>query len=388
VIEPVLSDDALLADIESAGRDGSHTVHLWWLGQSGYLIQHDGVRLLIDPYLSDSLTRKYAGSAKPHVRISRRVIDPARLPPVNCVLSTHNHTDHLDAETLSAVLAKSPNLLMCVGAANVDFVRQRLGAALREDRLCPIDESDGMEFGDDITIDVVPAAHGEGDGVERDAEGRPRCVGYVIRVGNYTIYHSGDGVVFDGQAGLDRLARVDVAILPINGKVGNMGGADAARLAKDIDARIAVPCHYDLFEFNTADPEEEFVPTCQRLRQAYRVLGLGERLTLGRVGPGASELELAWLVGKSVLVGLATVYEDGSKPPEQKQLFGEIVSADSGNIVVLHGEDERLSLPPTPDLFHRARPGSYRLRSTGKTIESPDLLTTWTVTKHRDGGAG
>src|SRR5580693_4137316 len=74
--------------------------HLWWLGQSGYLLMWKGYKILIDPYLSDSLTKKYEGSNKPHIRISERVVDPRLLRDISIVTSSHNHTDHLDAETL------------------------------------------------------------------------------------------------------------------------------------------------------------------------------------------------------------------------------------------------------------------------------------------------
>jgi L-ascorbate metabolism protein UlaG (beta-lactamase superfamily) len=72
---------------------------------------------------------------------------------------------------------------------------------------------------------------------------------------------------------------VDLALLPINGKLNNLDGAEAARLARLVEAQLAVPCHYDLFEFNTADPEA-FAAECERLGQPYRVLRNGERVSL------------------------------------------------------------------------------------------------------------
>ena len=90
MIEPLLSDDALLADIAVAARS-LELLHLWWLGQSGFLVQWNGHRMLMDPYLSDSLTEKYARTDKPHVRMSRRVVDPARLDAIDVVTTSHNH---------------------------------------------------------------------------------------------------------------------------------------------------------------------------------------------------------------------------------------------------------------------------------------------------------
>ena len=82
----------------------------------------------------------------------------------------------------------------------------------------------------------------------------------------------------------ERLARwkIDLAILPINGRsperrvAGNLWGREAAQLAFDVGAELVIPCHYDLFEFNTATPEE-LIAACERLGQRYRVLELGER---------------------------------------------------------------------------------------------------------------
>jgi L-ascorbate metabolism protein UlaG (beta-lactamase superfamily) len=273
VIEPLLSDETFLADLESVPRS-SDRMDIWWLGQSGFLIQH-GTRICVDPYLSDSLTKKYANSDKPHVRISRRVIDPARLDHVTIVVSTHGHTDHLDAETLNAIHSQYWNRWMMViyPAAIENLVRERFTKQLPFTH--PLDSGESTRIAG-VEFVAIPARH---DAPETDAQGRCRCLGYIIR-GEFTIYHSGDGVMYSGLADRLRPFEVDVALLPINGKLQNMNGLEAARLAKEIGAKLVVPGHYDMFEFNTADPYAQFVPECERIGQHYRVLKLGERLTL------------------------------------------------------------------------------------------------------------
>ena len=78
---------------------------------------------------------------------------------------------------------------------------------------------------------------------------------------------------------------IDVALLPINGNdpargvAGNLDGAEAAQLAYDIGARLVVPCHYDMFAFNTVNPAM-FVDMSRQLGQAYRVLQAGECLNM------------------------------------------------------------------------------------------------------------
>ena len=87
------TDDDLLFDIDSAESGPPGDLHLFWLGQSGFLASSGGARVVFDPYLSDSLTKKYADTDRPHVRMIENVIAPDRLVGVLAVTSTHNHTN-------------------------------------------------------------------------------------------------------------------------------------------------------------------------------------------------------------------------------------------------------------------------------------------------------
>jgi L-ascorbate metabolism protein UlaG (beta-lactamase superfamily) len=274
VKEPFLSDDAFLADVARAR--GEPGLHIWWLGQSGFLVSDGEVFALLDPYLSDSLTAKYANTDKPHVRMTRRVIDPRRLDFVSVVTSSHNHTDHLDADTILPLKEVNPDLRIIVPEANRQFVSERLGIDHAE-LIGMTDGQTSLRCG--LVFIAVPAAH---ETIERDKDGRCRYLGFIIKIGPYTIYHSGDTLLYDGMAERLRPLEIDIAILPINGSAperrvaGNMNGREAAWLAKQIGAWLVIPCHYDMFEFNTASPDE-FVAECQRLGQPYRVLRQGER---------------------------------------------------------------------------------------------------------------
>ncbi|HEX5169675.1 MAG TPA: MBL fold metallo-hydrolase, partial [Cyclobacteriaceae bacterium] len=86
----------LQKQIHDAKANGNaDSFDIWWLGQSGFLIQWNHVLVLFDPYLSDSLTKKYLSTNKPHTRMSELVIEPQLLTGVDIVTSSHNHTDHL-----------------------------------------------------------------------------------------------------------------------------------------------------------------------------------------------------------------------------------------------------------------------------------------------------
>ncbi|MBZ5594567.1 MAG: MBL fold metallo-hydrolase [Acidobacteriia bacterium] len=269
MIRPALQDGAFLEDVSGANRDDGH-FRLWWLGQSGFLVQWKRRHLLLDPYLSDSLTRKYAATDKPHVRMTERVVDPARLDFIDVVTSSHNHTDHLDGETLGPLLKANPRLVMVAPDANRDFIADRLSIG----RSFPV----GLRDGESTTIGsfrftAVPAKH---------EELSPECLGYVIECGSWRIYHSGDTLLYEGMADRLRPFAVDIALLPINGRAperrvaGNLSGSEAAELAKAMGARMVIPCHYEMFEFNTADPAE-FIRTAESIGQPYRVLRCGGR---------------------------------------------------------------------------------------------------------------
>ncbi len=285
LIPCVQKNDALLAEIHAA--DVSHGLAVWWLGQSGFLVKSAGGVVLFDPYLSDSLTKKYADTDKPHVRMSELVVDPARLDMVDVITSSHNHTDHLDAETLKPLLRANPGAKLVVPEANRGFVVDRLGLgeAEADHRLRTL--RDGWDiglFGEQGTLAGITAAH---NGVERDERHHPKFMGYVavFPASGGGVYHSGDTLMHDGL--VEQLVgfNLDLAILPINGHrperrvAGNLFGDEAARLAKRIGAKLAVPCHYDMFEFNT-EPTELFVRTCEEIGQPYKVLRCGERLDI------------------------------------------------------------------------------------------------------------
>ena len=58
---------------------------------------------------------------------------------------------------------------------------------------------------------------------------------------------------------------------------------DRSELAQDIGAGLVIPHHFEMFEFNTADPRDKFIPECERLHQTHRVLRAGEGITLNEV---------------------------------------------------------------------------------------------------------
>src|SRR5690242_15544203 len=90
-------------------------------------------------------------------------------------------------------------------------------------------------------------------------------------------------------------------------------------------------------------------------------------------------------VGQLVLIGITYVGSDGQPTKPQVQYYGRIAKADKdrGIEVACEGTNagKTITMPPVLRAFYPARPGQYRLRSTGETVDDPDLTTTWTVTE-------
>lgn len=278
LIKAVKKHEELVKEIDSMAVSKDH-FHLWWLGQSGFLLQWNGKRILLDPYLSDSLTKKYATTDKPHTRMSEQVIKPELLKNISIVTSSHNHTDHLDAETLIPVLKNNPSIKFIIPEANREFVAVRVKCSkefptgLNDKRSVKVDE---------FIFHGIPARHNE---IERDENGNSKYMGYVVEFGKFKIYHSGDTLWFDEMVDLLKPFQVDVALLPVNGNkperkvAGNLDVKEAVELAKAINAKYVIPCHYDMFSFNTADVKD-FIREAEQIGQPYKVLKGGERFDL------------------------------------------------------------------------------------------------------------
>ncbi|XTZ14093.1 MBL fold metallo-hydrolase [Micromonospora echinospora] len=237
------------------------TLRARWLGQAGFWLTATGsdgdAHLLVDPYLSDSLARKYAGTTFPHVRMLPAPVAPADLPPLRAVLCSHAHTDHMDPDTLTPLMAAQPDLRLACPRAVLDEAQRRSRATLS--RIDALADGDRIDYGP-FTVTAVPAAHEER---VRDGNGDDHFLGYVVEAGGVRVYHSGDCAPWEGQA--ERLATlaVDVALLPVNGRdahrlahgvPGNFDFAEAVDLCARAGIDTLVPHHWGMFAFNTVDP--------------------------------------------------------------------------------------------------------------------------------------
>jgi L-ascorbate 6-phosphate lactonase len=225
-----------------------------WLGQAGFILRAPGVTALIDPFLASHEGREYESG-----------LATADATGVGLVLCTHEHVDHFDAESAPAITRASPGALFVVPAPIVDLVTE---SGIPSDRVVGVQPGDPIELAG-VRIRAVPAMHGVtmddayGFGEELSG-GAIRFLGYVMDFGGVRLYHAGDTIHYAGMENSLRELRIDVAMLPINGRdaqreargiVGNLSEREAAWLATSIGAGTVVPMHYDLFARNRGYPE-------------------------------------------------------------------------------------------------------------------------------------
>lgn len=251
--------ETLTAATLRAYRVPSGSLTLWWLGQGGFVLKSPGGTLVvIDPYLSNACKALGDAAGLNFDRVFPSPLTPAEMVGVDVYAMTHSHADHLDPETLAGYRAAG-------GAGPY---------------LAPAETAEKLE-----TLGVPPErilrtwpnkVHTVGDLQIRATFAIPYSsddlthVGYLVRVQDGpAVYFTGDTAYHELLALGVRPHRPEILVAVINGAFRNLSPADAGRLAKELDVRIVVPCHYDLFPDNSLPP--------QLLRTNLLMEGLADR---------------------------------------------------------------------------------------------------------------
>lgn len=278
MIVPVQKDEEFLNDFFEADKV-TGAIHVWWLGQSGFLIKWNGMGVLLDPYLSDSVTRRQAESENPINRISERVVDPLELENIDVVACTNSDLDRLDPETILPLRAANPKLELVLPAGNLGEAEDVLGKA--SPPLVPVNAGTYVSCGP-FDFHGINSASPK---IRRDSRGNSRELGYVIVFGPFAIYHSGPTTWHTSLVKEVRRWKINLSFFPIDGASGNekgMNGFHAAALSRAIGTSLVTPCNYDMFDAGNTTTEE-FSTCCDRLGQRYRILKLGQRMTMGPI---------------------------------------------------------------------------------------------------------
>jgi L-ascorbate metabolism protein UlaG (beta-lactamase superfamily) len=256
----------------SAHRAGTSTDRIVFLGHATVLIELDGVRLLTDPLLRGRVA---------HLRRQSPLLDASVTADLDAVLISHMHHDHLDLASLRLLGGDTP-LLVPAGAGA--WLRRRGFTSVTELRVGEVRKVGSL------AVTAVEARH---DGRRWPRGPGAESVGYLVR-GRRAVYFAGDTELIEGLSG--RLPSLDVALLPVGGwgptlGPGHMDPRDAARAARLLKPRLAIPVHWGTLlpvglarrhRAGLAEPAQLFARNVARLAPGVevRILAPGEETAL------------------------------------------------------------------------------------------------------------
>ena len=200
-----------------------------WLGQAGLLLERDGVQIMIDPYLSNSVV-KYEPKNARRVAVNE---DFLKITP-DVMIFTHDHLDHYDPETAPCFLQKTDKRMTVLCPSSV-WRKARVDGA--EHNYVQFNRhTSWSEYGFRFT--AVKAEHSDAF-----------AIGVVIEdlVGGEVCYVTGD-TLYNSEIFDDLPKKIDVLFVPINGVGNNMNMTDAARFAEKVGAKVSVPYHFGMFD--------------------------------------------------------------------------------------------------------------------------------------------
>lgn len=228
-------------------------VTLTWLRQAGFLVEGTSGSVVFDPFLTE---------------LPDMLVPPARTPEdlahVQVIMGSHEHADHIDGPAFARIAALSEVPRFVVPSPVVDLT---IEAGVPAERVIGARPGEVIRVGS-VTIHPVPARHGihmtdAYDFGHALSGGSFRYLGYVAELDGVRVYHAGDTIAYDDMVERLRALRVDVALLPINGRdhfreaqdvVGNLTPREAADLAAAIGVDLVIPMHYETVPGNTESP--------------------------------------------------------------------------------------------------------------------------------------
>jgi L-ascorbate metabolism protein UlaG (beta-lactamase superfamily) len=262
-VEP---DRGRLRDPEAEG--------ITWLGHATTLIQIAGRTLLLDPCWGNPIGFP--------CRVAEQAMAIEDLPPIDAVLVSHNHPDHLDRRVVRR-LDGEPVYAVPLGD-------ERLLRRLRARYVVGFDWWEWHELGH-VRITFVPAHHWSQRGLTWN---RSLWGGWVIQSPEVTIYYSGDSArmpVLD-EIG-ERFPEIDYALIAAGGyeprwymKTVHMNPAEAVETFQALGARTLIPVHWGTLRLGAEPPGEPPLVLRQEFETRgldparLRVLAIGETLPI------------------------------------------------------------------------------------------------------------
>ncbi|MGQ0646886.1 MAG: MBL fold metallo-hydrolase, partial [Gemmatimonadaceae bacterium] len=233
-------------------RVSDGTIRITWINHATLLLQLDGMNILTDPIYSERASPVSWIGPKRHRNPGIRFED---LPPIDLVVVSHNHYDHMDVPTLKQLNASGDTPIL-VGLGNTAYLAER---GVRNTR--DVDWWDSTRIGT-VRATAVPVQHWSARG--RGDRRRTLWAGYVIEGPSGRVYFGGDsGYGRHFSVVHERFGPIDVALLPIGAyrpiwfmKDHHMSPPEAVRASDELGARLSIPMHFDTFQMGD-DGEQE-----------------------------------------------------------------------------------------------------------------------------------
>lgn len=224
-----------------------------WLGQAGLLFEFDGLTVMLDPYLSDSIGRDDPAK-KRRTPVDGRFWDVR--PDV--LILTHEHRDHADPETLEPLLRRYAGVTVLASGGAWQKARQ-FGAAHNY----VLFESGTQWTQGSVRFEAVYACHSD-----------RAAIGVLLTEREKTWYVTGDTLYHRRVLAEVRAVgkALEAVFLPVNGTGNNMNLEDAARFAREIGAKHTVPVHFGLFD--ALSPERDFLCRNKVVPQIFQEIPL------------------------------------------------------------------------------------------------------------------
>ncbi len=238
---------------------GNQVIELIWLGQAGFVLKYEGKEIIIDPYLSDFLARKYAGKTFPHARLMPIPVNPDNLLHVDYIFSSHPHSDHLDPDTITPISRNNPNCKFIVPSAAFE---EAISRGIDKEQIIPVNAGDSIQLTQNIKIKPIPASH---ETLEVNQKGEHLFLGYIFQLGDIAIYHSGDCIPYDGLTDYLKAEKIHLALLPINGRddyrlkngiAGNFKIPEVLDICEAAGIKNIIVHHFGMFSYNTVSDAE------------------------------------------------------------------------------------------------------------------------------------
>ena len=239
-----------------------------FIGHASFFLQVGGENIVVDPNFARWLF-VLKRLRKPGLRV-------ADLPPIDLVLITHAHFDHLHRPSLRAIVQHTKRLR---GSGPTAVVPEHVFDLVSDIGFRDVVELNwwGSYRHRDVTVTHVPSRHW-GARVLKDAH--RGYGGYVLRGGKHSVYHAGDTAYFSGFREIGARLAPQLALLPIGAyhppsfRNVHTSPADATRAFLDLNARWMVPMHYGTFRLSHEPLDEPL----QLLEQEAAAAGVSDRV--------------------------------------------------------------------------------------------------------------